>query len=166
MPGENSDILGHPRSSSDDFNTWRVVYGQFVGADSKYDIIFALNNVPKAQDSFEVRKNNGRNVLRKRLMAGVTLRDLDPGATVYSFSISLNTSYSACNAKTHSRKQINSPIYDRSQNPLISTEHDVMYNRRTGQVVGPWCRQQALLSEHPGPKPPTQLFRLNFLKNV
>ena len=91
--------------TSDDLDTWPVVYSQFVGADSKYDISFALNNVPEAQDSCEVRKNDCRNRLQKRPMADVTLRYLDPGATVYGFSISLNTSNAACNAKTHSRKQ-------------------------------------------------------------
>ena len=91
--------------TSDDFDTWRVVYSQFVGADSKFGISFALNNVPEAQDSCKVRQNNGRNGLRKRLMAGVTLHDLDPGATVYGFSMSLNTINAARNAKTHSRKQ-------------------------------------------------------------
>ena len=50
--------------TSDDFDTWRVVYSQFVGADSKSGISFALNNVPEAQDSCKVRKNNGRNGLR------------------------------------------------------------------------------------------------------
>ena len=70
---------------SDEFDTWPVVYSQFVGADSKSGISIALNNVPEAQDSCKVRKNNGRNGLRKRPMAGVTLRDLDPGATVYGF---------------------------------------------------------------------------------
>ena len=86
--------------TSDDFDTWRVVYGQFVGADSKYGIIFALNNASEAQDSCKVRRNDGRNGLRKRPMAGVNLCDLDPGATVYGFSISLNTINAASNAKT------------------------------------------------------------------
>ena len=88
-----------------DLDTWRVIYSQFVGADSKSVIGFSLNNVPEAQDSCKVRKNNGRNGLRKQPMADVTLRDLDPGATVYGFSISLNTINVACNAKTRSRKQ-------------------------------------------------------------
>ena len=89
----------------DDLETLWVIYSQLVGDDSKSGISFALNNVPEAQDSCKARKNNGRNGLRKRPMAGVTLRDLDPGATVYGFSISLNTIDAACNAKTHSRKQ-------------------------------------------------------------
>ena len=91
--------------TSDDFGTWWIVYSQIVGADSKTGISFALNNVTEAQESCKVRKNNGRNGLRKRPMAGVTLRDLDLGATVYGFSISLNTINVACNAKTYSRKQ-------------------------------------------------------------
>ena len=91
--------------TSGDLDTWRVICSQFVGADSESDIGFALNNVPEAQNSCKVRQNNGRNGLQKRPMAGVTLRDLDPGATVYGFSISLNTINVACNAKTHSRKQ-------------------------------------------------------------
>ena len=41
--------------TSDDFNTWRVVYKQFVGAASKYGISFSLNNDPEAQDSSKVR---------------------------------------------------------------------------------------------------------------
>ena len=70
---------------SDEFDTWRDVYSQLVGADSKSGISVALNNVPEAQDSCKVRKNNGRNGLRKQAMAGMTLRDLDPGSTEYSF---------------------------------------------------------------------------------
>ena len=90
--------------TSDDLYTWRVFDGQFAGVDSESGISFPLNNVPEAQDSRKV-KNNGRNGLRKRPMARVTLRDLDTGATVYGFSISLTTINVACNAKTHSRKQ-------------------------------------------------------------
>ena len=41
--------------TSDDFDTWQVVYSQFVGADSKSGISFALNVVPKAQDICKVR---------------------------------------------------------------------------------------------------------------
>ena len=37
-------------------------------------------------------------------MTGVTLRDLDPGAAVYGFSISLNTINAACNAKNPLQK--------------------------------------------------------------
>ena len=71
--------------TSNDFDTWWVVCSQFVSADFKYGISFPLNNVLEAQDSCKVRQNNGRNGLRKRPVAGVTLRDLDPGATVYGF---------------------------------------------------------------------------------
>ena len=85
--------------TSDDLDTWWVFHSQFVGADSRYGISFALNNVPAAQDSSKVRKNNDRNWLRKRSMAGVTLRDLDPETTVYGFSLSLNIINVACNAK-------------------------------------------------------------------
>ena len=91
--------------TSDDLDTLRVIFSQCVCDDSKSGISFALNIVPEAQDSCKVRKNNGRNGLRKQPMAGVTLRDLDPGATAYGFSVSLNTINAACNAKTHSRKQ-------------------------------------------------------------
>ena len=79
-------------------DTLRVVFSQFVGVDSKSGISFVLNNVPEAQGSCKFRKNNGRNGLQKRSMAGVTLRDLDPGATVYGFLISLNIINAACNA--------------------------------------------------------------------
>ena len=71
--------------TSDDLDTWRLLYSQFVGADSESGISCALNNVSEAQDICKVRKNNGRNGLRKRPMAGLTLRDLDLGATVYGF---------------------------------------------------------------------------------
>ena len=64
---------------SDKFDTWRVVCSQFVGPDAKSGISVSLNNVPQAQDSCKVRQNNDRNGLRKRPMAGVALRDLDPG---------------------------------------------------------------------------------------
>ena len=33
----------------DDLDMWRVICSQFVGADSKSSIIFALNNDPEAQ---------------------------------------------------------------------------------------------------------------------
>ena len=39
----------------DDVDTWWVICSQFVGADSRYGISFALNNDPDAQDSCEVR---------------------------------------------------------------------------------------------------------------
>ena len=39
----------------DDLDTWRVTYGQFVGADSKSGISFALNNDPEAQGSCQLR---------------------------------------------------------------------------------------------------------------
>ena len=38
----------------DDFDTWRVMCSQFVGADSKYGISFALSNDPEGQDSYKV----------------------------------------------------------------------------------------------------------------
>ena len=67
---------------SDELDTWRLLYSQFVGADSESGISFALNNVSEAQDICKVRKNNGRNGLRNRSRASVTLRDLDSGTTV------------------------------------------------------------------------------------
>ena len=39
----------------DDVDTWRVIYSQFIGADSKYGIDFALTNTLVAQDSCKVR---------------------------------------------------------------------------------------------------------------
>ena len=73
--------------TSDELDTWRVVYSQFVGADFKYGISFALNKTTsmRLRIAVKLEKNNGRNGLRKRPMAGVTLRDLNPGATVYGF---------------------------------------------------------------------------------
>ena len=61
-------------------------------------------------------------------MALVTLRDLDPRATVYGSYITININDAAWNAKEHSRKHRNSPIYGRSQNPPISSEHDLTYD--------------------------------------
>ena len=37
-----------------DFDKRWVIYGQFIGADSKSGISFALNNDPEAQDSCKV----------------------------------------------------------------------------------------------------------------
>ena len=37
----------------DDLDTWWSNHSQFVGAGSKYDISIALNNDPKAQDSYK-----------------------------------------------------------------------------------------------------------------
>ena len=39
----------------DDLDTWRVMHTQFVGADYKYGISFALNNDHEAQDSCKFR---------------------------------------------------------------------------------------------------------------
>ena len=69
----------------DEIDTWRFIYCQFVGADSKYGISFALNNVLEAQDSYKVRFGMTGTKQRKRPLACVTLRDLDPRATVYGF---------------------------------------------------------------------------------
>ena len=55
----------------------------------------------------------------------VTLRDLDFRETVYD---SMNTNYAASNAEEHSRKQRNSPRYNKSQNLPISAKRDVMYD--------------------------------------
>ena len=67
-----------------DLDTWWVIYSKFVCVDSKHGIHFALNNDSEAQDTPKVRfgmtKNNKQ---RKRPLACVTLRDLDPGTTVY-----------------------------------------------------------------------------------
>ena len=61
-------------------------------------------------------------------MALVTLRDPDPGETVYGSYISINTKDAAWNAKEHSRKQRNLSRYDRSQNPPILSENDLTYD--------------------------------------
>ena len=66
--------------TSDDFDTWRVLYSQFVGADFKSGISFVLNNVPDAQDSCKARKKS-RSKWDTETAHG--RRDLDPGATVY-----------------------------------------------------------------------------------
>ena len=42
--------------TSDDFDTWWVVYSQFVGADFKSGISFALNNVPEATLAVKLEK--------------------------------------------------------------------------------------------------------------
>ena len=42
--------------TSDDFDTWRFVYSQFVGADSKYGISYALNNVPGLRIAVKLEK--------------------------------------------------------------------------------------------------------------
>ena len=39
----------------DYLHTYRVIYSQFVDADSKSDISFALNNAPEAKDSCKVK---------------------------------------------------------------------------------------------------------------
>ena len=52
--------------TSGDLGIWGVLHSQFVGAGSESGIGFALINVPEAQESCNVRKNNGRNGLRNR----------------------------------------------------------------------------------------------------
>ena len=37
-------------------------------------------------------------------MANITFRDIEPGATVYGFQISIHINYAACNAKTIQRQ--------------------------------------------------------------
>ena len=54
MPLEVSD-LEWPLMTFDDLDTWRVTYSQFVGADSKSGISFALKNDPEAQGSCKLR---------------------------------------------------------------------------------------------------------------
>ena len=67
----------------DDLDTWWVMYSQFLGADSGSGIYFALNNDLEARYTYTVRIVMTENGQRKRLLTCVTLRDLDPGATVY-----------------------------------------------------------------------------------
>ena len=40
-------------------------------------------------------------------------------------SMSINTNYAACDAKSSFRKQENAPKYGRYENPPISSEHDL-----------------------------------------
>lgn len=56
------------------------------------------------------------------------MRDLDLEATVYGLKMSINTNYIAWNAETYATKQENSPRCGRSQNPPLSTEHDLTYD--------------------------------------
>ena len=68
----------------------------------------------------------------------MTLRDLDPGATVYGSYKSINTNYVAYKAKRYSRGE-NAPRYDRSHNSPILSEHDLTYDVITSSpdmVVG------------------------------
>ena len=69
----------------DDLEIWRVIHSQFVSADSKSGISFALKMSLRLRIAAKLEKNNGRNGQRKQPMARVTLSDLDPGATVYGF---------------------------------------------------------------------------------
>ena len=93
----------------DDLDTWQFIYSQFVCADSKSGVSFALNDDPEAQGSCKLR------IITVEMSYGKWLLDIH------------NTNDAACNAKEHSRKQRNSPRYDRSQNPPISPEHDLTY---------------------------------------
>ena len=42
-----------PKITFDDFDTWRAMYGVFIGAYFESDIRFALNNYPRAQGSWK-----------------------------------------------------------------------------------------------------------------
>ena len=53
MSFELSDPI-KSRMTFDDLDTWWIFYSRFVGADSKYNIIFVLNNDPEAQASCKV----------------------------------------------------------------------------------------------------------------
>ena len=116
----------------DDLDTWRVIYSQFVGADSKSGISFALNSALEAQNSCKFR-----NITAEMSYGNGPWHPwpcvTDRRAAVYGSWISINTNYAVCNAKEHSRKQRNSPRYDRLQNPPISSEHDLIYD-----IITPW----------------------------
>ena len=47
MTSIRGDVVSHM--------TWWVICSQFVGADSRYGIGFALNNDPDAQDSYNFK---------------------------------------------------------------------------------------------------------------
>ena len=53
MSFEVSNVIW-PRMTFDDIDTWLVIYNQFVGADSKSDISYALNNDPKTQNTVQL----------------------------------------------------------------------------------------------------------------
>ena len=66
--------------TSEDFDTWLVVYSQFVGADSKSGISVALSNAHETQDSCKINiitaeMSHGNGSWHARL----TLHDIDPG---------------------------------------------------------------------------------------
>ena len=62
----------------DDLDTWRVTYSQFVGADSKSGISFAVNNDPEAQGSCKLR------IITAEMSYGNGPRHSRPGVTLTS----------------------------------------------------------------------------------
>ena len=64
-------------------DTWQVIYCVFIGADIDFDIRFALNDDPEAQDRCKFRIVYGWNEPRNRPLACMTLSDLVLMATVY-----------------------------------------------------------------------------------
>ena len=67
----------------------------------------------------------------------MTLRDLDPESTVYGVNTPLTPINPHANAKLeyviiYARKQVSSPMFDKSQNLPISAEHDLPYDIITG----------------------------------
>ena len=44
-----------PQVTLDDLDTWWVIYRQFIGTVSEYDIHFGLNNDLEAQDSYKIK---------------------------------------------------------------------------------------------------------------
>ena len=69
----------------DDFETWRVVYSQLVGAGSKYGSGFALNNVTEAQDSCKVTMDIGKEIRNYQLRLGQVQDKAVLGAILTTF---------------------------------------------------------------------------------
>ena len=77
--------------TTEDFDTWRVLYSHFVGAYSKSGISFAPNKVPVSQNSCRGRKKITVEMVTETAHARRDLALPLLGATVYGLSITLNT---------------------------------------------------------------------------
>ena len=71
--------------TSDDIDTWGVINSQFIGVHSKYDISFALNNVPEVQDSCKATKITNEMSYGNGPWQALPCVTLTPQQTVYGF---------------------------------------------------------------------------------
>ena len=118
--------LKWPSMTLDDIDTWQSIYSQFVGADSKSYISFALNNNIEAQDRSKVRiitaeMSHGNGPWHAWPCVTLTLGKLIWVLDIYKYKL-------CCLQCKNILQNAMKPRYDISQNPSISSEQDLTYD--------------------------------------